>query len=196
MGQGGYAPLELFHEIDDRPGYYAGVAWRHRDWFELRALHYDNRGDPTALDQVYAWETRFDVLGLRLEPGEHWTLIAQWLDGITVVGGPGAEFPTNDWDLSAGFALASFAWGENRLSARYDIFQTRQQHGFGIPEYDDDGHAWTLAYLRDFGEHWQVGAEWLRIHSTFGEREELGLPETVDETQTQLVVRYRARFQR
>jgi len=196
MGEGGYGTLELFHEIDGQPGYYAGIAWRHRDMLELRALHYDNRGDPTALDKVYAWDTRFDVVGVRLEPDEHWTLIAQWLDGITVVGGPGAAFPTNDWDLSAAFVLASFAWGENRLSARYDDFQTRQRHGFGIPEYDDEGYAWTLAYLRDFGDHWQVGAEWLRIHSTFGAREEHGLPETVDETQTQLVVRYRVKFQR
>ena len=190
-------PLELFHEVDDRVGYYAGVAWRHAEWLELRALHYDNRGDPVAVrDDSYAWTTRFNVVGARIEPDEHWTLIAQALDGVTVVGGSGAPFPRNDWDLRAAFALASFAWGPNRISARYDRFETRQHHGFGIPEYDDTGHAATLAYLRDFGEHWQAGAEWLRIHSTFGDREELGLPETIDETQTQLVVRYRVKYQR
>ena len=77
---------------------------------------------------------------------------------------------------------------------RYDWFQTRQQHGFEMGEYDDDGHAPTVAYLRDFGENWQLGAEWLRIHSTFGAREELGVPPTLDETQTQLVVKYRLRL--
>ena len=51
----------------------------------------------------------------------------------------------------------------------------------------------TVAYLRDFGEHWQLGAEWLRIHSTFGARED-GVPPTLDETQTQLVVKYRLRL--
>jgi hypothetical protein len=193
----GYPPIELFHEIDDQPGYYAGLAWRHGEALELRVMHYDNRGDPAAeRNEVYAWETDFNVLGVRYEPGEHWTLIAQLLDGYTAVGGSGASFPTNDWDLRAAFVLGSYEWGDNRVSVRYDDFQTRQQNGFEIGEYDDDGYATTLAYLRDFGEHWQVCAEWLRIHSTFGGREEVGLEETVDETQLQLVVRYRLKYQR
>ncbi len=193
----GYAipPITMFEEIDDRAGYYAGIAWRHRDVLELRAEHYDNRGDPTAVDDdVFAWDTRFDVLGLRYEPDEHWTLIAQVLDGITIVGGPGAAIPTNDWDLRAAFLLTSYAWGPNRISARYDSFETEQQHGFEVGEYDDDGYAGTVAYLRDVGDHWQLGAEWLRIHSTFEGREDLGLPETLDETQVQVVVRYKVRF--
>jgi hypothetical protein len=190
-------PIEMFREIDDRPGYYAGVAWRYRDMLELRAQHYDNRGDPTALDDdTFAWDTHFDVLGLRFEPDEHWTLIAQLLDGVTVVGGPGAVIPTNDWDLKAAFLLTSYAWGPNRLSARYDWFETRQQHGFGIGEYDDDGDAGTIAYLRDFGEHWQLGAEWLRIHSTFDAREDHDVPATLGETQVQMVVRYKLRVRR
>jgi len=192
-GEDDESPLELFHEIDGRPGYYAGVTWQHRETLELRALHYDNLGDPTALDQVFAWETHFNVLGLRFEPDAHWTLIAQVLDGVTVVGGEGSFLPTNDWDLRAGFLLTSYAWGPHRISARYDRFQTRQRHGFGIPAYDDDGDAVTVAYLLDLGEHWQLGAEWLRIHSTFEDREDLGLPPTIDETQTQLVVRYKLR---
>jgi hypothetical protein len=196
MGQGPRAPLELFREIDDRPGYYAGVAWRHREALELRALHYDNCGDPTALDQVFAWDTRFDVVGLRFEPDEHWTLIAQLLDGVTIVGGAGSFLPTQDWDLRAGFALASYAWGPHRISIRYDRFQTRQQQGFGIPDYDDDGDASSIAYLRDLGEHWQFAAEWLRIHSTFGDREDLGLPPTINEAQAQLALRYRLRIRR
>ncbi len=185
--------IEMFDEIDDRPGYYAGVAWQ-RGTLELRALHYDNRGDPTARKNgVLAWDTHFNVAGLRYEPGEHWTLIGQLLDGVTIVGGD-ASLPTNDWDLRAAFLLTSYAWGANRISGRYDWFQTRQQHGYEMGEYDDDGHALTVAYLRDFGENWQLGAEWLRIHSTFGAREELGLPPTLDETQTQLVVKYRLRL--
>jgi hypothetical protein len=196
MVQGAGSGLELFHEIDDRPGYYAGVTWRHRAALELRALHYDNRGDPTAHDEVFAWDTHFNVAGLRLEPDEHWTVIAQLLDGVTVVGGAGSFLPTNDWDLRAGFVLASYAWGPHRISARYDQFKTRQQHGFGLPDYDDDGNAATVAYLRDLGQHWQFAAEWLRIHSTFEDREDLGLSPTLNETQVQLVLRYRIKIQR
>ncbi len=195
-GEGGQPALELFHEIDDRPGYYAGVTWRHGETLELRALHYDNRGDPTALDQVFAWDTDFNVVGLRFEPDAHWSVIAQLLDGVTIVGGAGSFLPMNDWDLRAGFVLASYAWGPHRISARYDRFKTRQQHGRGMPDYDDDGDAATIAYLRDLGQHWQFAAEWLRIHSTFADREDLGLPPTLDETQVQLVLRYRIKFQR
>ena len=139
----------------------------------------------------------FNVVGLRFEPDAHWTVIAQLLDGVTIVGGAGSFLPTNDWDLRAGFVLASYAWGPNRISARYDRFKTRQQHGrTALPDYDDDGHAATIAYLRDLGQHWQFAAEWLRIHSTFAAREELGLPPTLNETQVQLVLRYRIKFQR
>jgi hypothetical protein len=193
----GPAPkIDLFKEIDNRAGYYAGLAWRHGGAFELRALHYDNRGDPTAFDGTFAWDTSFDVVGLRIEPGEHWTFVAQALDGRTSIGGRGSFLSTQLWDLRAGFALASFAWGDNRLSARHDNFRTRQQKGGEIPLYDDTGHSTAVAYLRDFGEHWEVAAEWLRIHSTFGEREELGLPPTIDEDQAQLVLRYRIRVAR
>ena len=98
------------------------------------------------------------------EPDEHWTLIAQLLDGVTIVGGDTSPLPTNDWDLRAAFLLTSYAWGSNRVSGRYDWFQTRQRHGYDIGEYDDDGHALTVACLRDLGERFQLGAEWLRIH--------------------------------
>ena len=196
MGYDDASRIEMFREIDNRPGYYAGVAWRHGEKLELRALHYDNRGDPTALDRDFAWDTHFDVVGLRFEPDAHWTVIAQLLDGVTIVGGPASFLPTHDWDLRAGYLLTSYAWGANRVSARYDGFRTQQRHGYAIPDYDDDGYAGTIAYLRDFGEHWQLGAEWLRIHSSFGEREGLGLPPTIDESQTQLILRYRLRIRR
>lgn len=194
--EGGSEEIEFFKEIDDRPGYYAGVSWRYAQTIELRALHYDNCGDPTAFDGSFAWDTHFNVAGLRFEPGEHWTLIAQWLGGETIVGGAGSFLPTQLWDLQTGFALASFAWGPSRISVRYDRFRTRQRQGFEIPNYDDTGHAASVAWLRDLGEHWQLAAEWLRIRSTFDEREELGLPATIDETQTQLVLRYFFKFRR
>ena len=44
---------------------------------EARALHYDNRGDQTVFDgKQYAWLTRFDSYGVRLELGDvHLTLL-------------------------------------------------------------------------------------------------------------------------
>jgi hypothetical protein len=42
-----FAKKELFHEIDDRAGYYVGAQVRYLDRAVLNVLHYDNRGDPT-----------------------------------------------------------------------------------------------------------------------------------------------------
>ena len=60
----------LFAEIDNRVGYYVGGYAKHDIGIELRALHYDNRADPSAfmpsIDD-YAWDTRFDSLGLRYD---------------------------------------------------------------------------------------------------------------------------------
>jgi len=195
LGQAPGRWLELFHEIDGRAGDYAGLTWHHQA-SELRVLHYDNRADPEAFDQYFAWQTRFNVAGFRLEPDERWTLVLQILDGTTVVGGNHSFLDTEDWRLQAGFAMASYAWGANRVTARYDRFRTWQRQGSSIPDYDDDGSATAIAYLRDFGEHWQVATEWLRIQSHFQERDELGQQPNVTEAVTQLAVRYRFRVQR
>ena len=48
----------------------------------------------------------------------------------------------------------------------------------------------TATYLRDVGDHWQVGVEWLRIRSKFEEREEFDIQPTIDENQVQALVRY------
>jgi len=51
-GQVGAKPVrgfELFHEIDGKAGIYEGMEVRYLDRIVLRALHYDNRGDPAAL---------------------------------------------------------------------------------------------------------------------------------------------------
>ncbi len=75
---------ELFHEIDDRPGFYVGGQARYLDRAVLNVLHYDNRGDPTQYDESiedFAWQTKFDTAALRVETGNEWTAIVQWLSG-------------------------------------------------------------------------------------------------------------------
>ncbi len=88
LGGLGHAHEHLYTELDGRPGYYAGVAWRHGEALEVRALHYDNRADPGAHNSRFdfAWETRFTSVGVRYEPTDRVTLMAQHLDGKTYVG--------------------------------------------------------------------------------------------------------------
>jgi hypothetical protein len=186
---------ELYRELDGRPGWYGGVSWRHGDLLELRALRYDNRADPAAHDaafQNFGWETRFWSFGARLEPGEHWTVIAQRLDGITFIGPNGAGPNQFALRLSSWFGLVSREWGQQRLTVRYDRFANRQDSGFD-PDYtnDDRGHALTVAWFDRLSDAWEVGAEWLRVRSQFGPRLDYGVPDRVTDQQLQLVLRYR-----
>src|SRR5262245_25425623 len=92
VGQAGADPTEpkreMFHEMDDRPGYYVGGQLKYLDRAVLNVLHYDNRADPTVNVpslRNYAWDTKFDAVALRVETSQGWTVLLQWLDGTTVI---------------------------------------------------------------------------------------------------------------
>jgi hypothetical protein len=191
----GKPPIGFYHEIDRKPGYYGGLIWRHHDRLEVRALRYDNRGDPDASNasDLYVWQTRFSSFGARLEPSAHWTFIAQYLNGNTASDSESEEgFSPFYMRFHAGFALASFDWAHERLTARYDDFHTHQLSGpYDGPLSNDDGHGWTFAWSHECGEHWQLVTEWIRVSSSFLPRLELGEPAAQVQSQFQLAVRYR-----
>ena len=191
FGYLGSPPIGFYHEVDRKVGYYGGLAWHHHDRLEIRALRYDNHGDPTASTEsdFHAWRTRFSSYGARLEPDAHWTLIAQSLDGDTAVGG-GYESAQFYMRFRAAFGLASYEWGRQRLTARYDEFHTHQLSGFFAPPSNQDGHAWTLAWTYELGNHWQFVGEWLHAVSSFPPRLTVGESVTQAQTQLQLAVRY------
>jgi hypothetical protein len=139
---------EVFHELDDRPGYYVAGRVRYFDRVALSLLHYDNRADPTVFDAQlddFAWETRFDTAGVRVESQRGWTSIVEWLGGETVI----APGPWITWDFEAWSALVSRKLGPHLLSLRRDEFYVR------LPPWTDpgneDGDAWTVAYRYDRG---------------------------------------------
>jgi hypothetical protein len=187
-------PIELFHEIDHRPGYYAGVEARYFDRVVIRALHYDNRADPAAFDSAidkFAWETHFNSLGVRAESANGWTGIVQWLDGETYIE-PGDTYI--GWPFRARFALVSRQMGHHRLSMRYDSFAVESESADGGGA--QHGHAWTAAYVFEPDTHWpdvkwKVTLEWLRVTSDAANRAlDLGTPRVATETQIQLAVRF------
>jgi hypothetical protein len=189
----GRPPLDFYHEIDRKPGYYGGLSWKHHDWLEVRALRYDNHGDPGAEtgDEFYAWRTRFSSLGVSVEPSEHWTIVAQYLDGNTAVGADSLGDQQFYMRFHADFVLASFEWVREQFAVRYDDFDTHQVSGFWGPASDQTGHGWTFAWSHRYGAHWQSVAEWLRVASVFPPRLELGESAAQVESQFQLAIRYR-----
>ena len=175
-----------FREIDDRPGYYVGMQWRHGDHFDLRAFRYDNRADPAAFAHEFAWLTRFYAVGARVEAGTHWTFVSQILTGETYVGPRdtwGAE-----WKMDAWFALGSYQRGQWRWSARYDAFRTEQTAG--TPAVDDDGNAVTLCAQWSLSRAWSVALEGLRIKSDSTARAVVGLAPRQSDKLLQLAIRY------
>ena len=196
FGELGRQRLGLYYQFDGEPGWYGGIAWRHHERFELRALHYDNRADPAAsnLKGYAGWNTRFNALGARWEPLDPLTLTAQYIEGRTAVG-PNGDPDQFLMDLSAWYALASVELGRTRLSARYDDFRTHQTSGYLGPASDDQGHALTVAVLRPLTEHWELAAEWLRVSSQYPPRAFIGVPAAATDTQLQLAVRYRFRLE-
>lgn len=189
----GRPPLTFYHEIDRKPGYYGGLSWRHHDRLEVRALRYDNKGDPGASTVAGggAWRTRFSSFGARLEPTAHWTFIAQYLSGDTVIGSDADPYDQFRMTYHVAFGLASYECGRDRLTARFDDFGTHQLSGFYGPPSNESGHAWTGAWTHDFGEHWQFAAEWIRVWSQFPPRAALGVPPALLESQVQIAMRFR-----
>jgi opacity protein-like surface antigen len=186
---GALRPKELFREIDGRPGYYAGVEGRYFDRVVVRALHYDNRANPEAFDAAipgFAWETRFNAVGVRAESADGWTVIAQWLDGITYIEPQDTYLA---WPFRARFALLSRQLRHHRLSIRYDSFAVDSEGGDGGGA--QHGHAWTAAYVFEPDTHWRFTLEWLRVNSDTANRAlDLAAPRVATETQVQLAVRF------
>jgi len=181
--------IEFFREIDNRPGYYAGAEFRYRAQHLLRAMHYDNRGDPSKNDgKDSAWRSRFDAIGWRTELADT-TLIAQAMLGDTAVGASAdgrGRFILEYWSY---FILASQRTGAHRFTARYDRMYTDTERGATFFDSAQTATAWTAAYLWDVGAHWQVAVEAVKIQGSLRQRAVLNQPAAADERLLQLAIR-------
>lgn len=186
-----FATKELFHEIDDRAGYYLGAQVRYLDRAVLNLLHYDNRADPTMRApeiRDFAWLTKFDAAALRIETGNGWTAILQALDGVTYIAPRGFWL---DWEFDSQSVLLARRMGVHMLAVRYDAFNVLFR-GDPADSGSEDGNAWTLAYTYDPGEHWRFALEWLRVESNVPARVELlGEPPFATESKLEFSARYR-----
>lgn len=191
------AGFEPFKEIDHRAGFYAGSELRLGESFRLKYVHYDNHGNPEAESgEDYAWQTRFNHLGLQFTlPGDI-GVISQWVDGITRMGRDLGPWHVWDSQFDARFLLLTRAFGRHRLSARYDNFDVQPYNDPYQYTNRDHGYAWTASYLFNWSEHLRLGAEYLTIateHCDTGQCAWVysGLPRTTRQNQLQLSLRWR-----
>jgi hypothetical protein len=180
---------ELFHEIDHRAGFYARAQASYLERVVLNVLHYDNRADPAAFSpslRAFAWDTKFDTAGVRVDTDNGWSVLAQWLDGETYIAPRGVPL---EWELRSYSALLAKSLGPHLLSVRYDDFEV--EHEPEASAGNEDGHAWAVAYSLAYGESWRFTLEWLRVKSDVAARPiRLGEPALATETAITLAVRY------
>lgn len=175
--------VEPFREVDGRIGCYGGAAWNNSNSADARILYFDNRGNPIEFDgKQYGWHTRFANAGIHLTLPAHFEILAQYLKGTSRMG-PGNRV---DVEFYGAYLLASVPLGKSRISVRYDDFYVENRDRFhDLDNNDEDGSAWTAAYLFHFSDHFRLAFEWLRVDSTRPFRTTIGEPAHAAETQFQ-----------
>ena len=181
-------------EIDGRLGWHAGLDWEYGDHLSAGAVYYDNGGDPESFEyEQYGWDTRFWNAYVEVEPAPHLEVIAQYMQGVTIMGRrPDGVHRAVDVGYDAAFVLASRRFGASRLSLRFDWFGTTDHSFVAEDDNNEDGTAWTAAAAHDFSRRDRVMVEVLLLDSTRPNRATIGY----GPAQTQAVVQaaYRKRF--
>lgn len=187
----GVDSTDPFLEIDDRPGFYATAAWRFRSTMEIALGHYDNRADPLAFGGGQAgWRTKFSVAGLHWRPARGTDVIAQYLEGNTLVGRRG-EPRSADNDFAAWYVLASRRWGDQRFAVRYERFEVRDLDATPLDDNREEGHGWGLSWQYEWRDGLTAGAEYLRLDYNRPELAGIDGNNSVDEEQLRVNLRYR-----
>ncbi len=184
--------VQPFREIDGRAGYYVGGEWQLNQQLLIRAMHYDNRADPTAFeDGQYAWNTKFNHVAAQIAlPGE-WSLLFQWMTGSTVMGQvvDGAHIVDTEFDSK--YLMLTRTFDRHRVSLRNDKFEMTQNDDTEDDNNPENGYVWTLAYFYDWSDKLSFGAESMVIKTHRCGWEYYDIDETRREKQLQLSVRLR-----
>lgn len=186
--------VEPLVEVDGRVGWYAGAAVKRAGVYEARALRYDNRGLQTVFDgKQYAWMTRFNSFGLRLELPGRVHVLGQYMEGDTHMGRTPAGDEAVVVPFYAVYGLVSVPVRRHRFSVRYDWFRTEDEDVLsGLDPNGEDGTAWTACYAFEATKGVRLAAEVIRVESDRAVRPLLGLP--VHAAETLLQVSWRTSF--
>lgn len=177
-----------FLEIDERPGYYAGANWRYDQRYSVHALYFDNRADPASRERGEAsWLTRFSSLGAQMELDGDITLLAQYMDGDTLID-LGARAVVLEY--RAAYLLASKRMDRHRISLRADWFATDHLDAAYGSDLSEDGWAFTLAYNYAVTPKQRAFIEALHLRSSREVREHLDRAEDRDDLQLQIGYRW------
>ncbi len=183
--------LDALPGFAKRPGYYAKFAWAPPAPVRLELFRYENRGDPEAAneDREWAWRTRFNQIGIVVQPHETLTIKGQALSGTTEMGLEEAGRYWIDARFRSAFALVTWKSGRQGLSVRAEAFGVQQRGSLVDDDDGERGWAATLAGHRMLNDHLSLWAEGLHVASRRDGRRRDDLDWHQIQNQLQLVLR-------
>lgn len=209
--------IKPHREIDDRIGIYAKLESTYQEWLTLAAFHYDNRGDPTVFvpNKVtnsynhggirplsshletdvpvrgeYAWDTRFQALGVTALMPNDIEIIFQAMTGLTEMGGnTPAGRPMASVRFNTAYGMVVKTIDQHQVSARVDWFEAKDRSMIIEDNNNENGYALMASYGYQFDQYQRIMAEVLHVNSKRENRVDLGLPVRSKENQLQLSYR-------
>lgn len=175
-------------DLDGKTGFAERVRFTLPERANIQVLHFDNRGDELLHPGFpfvgeYAWRTRYTQVSGEIGTTSATTAAAEWMGGNTKMGLP--QFPHVNTDFDAWYALVTHKRGRNRFTARIEQFSVTDIAHAAAEVYDDDGRAWTVAWLYDVTPKVRAGVEFVQIT---GRRDE-----KYDEKKVSVELRYALR---
>jgi hypothetical protein len=181
----GTRPFES--DLDGRTGYTLRARFQRPERGSLQIARIDNRGDREEYRREYAWQTHFYVVSGDIRNDRGTSFLAEYCWGVTGMG----FRPEAVVDLSyyAAYALASQTFGRNRLSARFDVFQTADRDHTAETN-SETGRAWTLAWFYELPHSTRLGVEFANVASRRPAAAESGFDPVTDGRSVTLELRY------
>jgi hypothetical protein len=156
-------------ELDGRAGYYGRLEWRPPAPVVIDGLHYDNRGDRIGVhDHQWAWQTRFDDLGVAWTPTRAFRVRAQALTGRTWMG-YATPHTWLDMSFRAAYLMATHDFGDaghpSSASLRFDLFDTHDHTWKLLDNNNERGWAATVGLKRPVAAWADLFVEAQRVES-------------------------------
>jgi hypothetical protein len=182
----GTRPFES--DLDGRTGYTLRARFQRPERGSFQVARIDNRGDREEYRNEYAWQTHFYVVSADIRNDRGTSFLAEYCWGVTGMG----FRPEAVVDLSyyAAYALASQTFGRNRLSARFDVFQTADRDHTAAETNSETGRAWTLAWFYELPRSTRLGLEFANVSSRRPAAAESGFDPVTDGRSVTLELRY------
>ena len=148
-------------DLDGRTGLSARLRLSRPERALFQYTFADNRGDRLLYRGEYAWQTRFHLLSAEFGDRNRTLAAAEYMTGSTGMGFGRAG--SVDLDFYAAYALLSQRVSRQRFTFRYDIFATYERDFSLAESNDENGRAWTLAWLVDITENIRGGVEFTQM---------------------------------